>query len=278
MSRLVPEDIAHVRAMLKKHDDELRAQTGRGLLGIAAEAAGLTEKQLKEMVAETRIGVVPLTTGLGIIGGFSDTVQAILSFVGAEVFVTAATDVAGINEALAAGVKQLFMADDLTCSLMDLQSRCTADNGIATGRGFGAALALAAGEIKGKKVAVLGAGPVGRSAVYYFLSKGAKVVLYDKNPACLAHMQSVPGVTLAGSGSEALAAGTLYFEATTARDTITLADMSSETVVSAPGIPLGISDDAMAKHGSQVIQDPLELGVVSMLSCLLAKVAGKYQE
>ncbi|MDO4203017.1 MAG: 3-methylornithyl-N6-L-lysine dehydrogenase PylD [Selenomonadaceae bacterium] len=275
MSRLTPQDIEHVKAMLKKHDEELRAQTGTGLLGIAAEAAGLSESQLAAMVAETRIGVVPLTTGLGIISGFSDTVQAILSFVGADAFVTAATDVAGINEAMAAGVKQIFMADDLTCSLMDLQTRCTADNGIATGRGFGAALALAAKDIKGKKVVVLGAGPVGRSAVYFFLSKGAEVVLYDKNPVCLARMKDVPGVTLAADGSEALAAGNLYFEATTARDTITMADMSEDTIASAPGIPLGISDDAMKKYGQQVIQDPLELGVASMLSCLLAKAAGK---
>ncbi len=259
--------------MLQKHNDELRAQTGAGLLGIAAEAAGLSESQLKQLVAEARIGVVPLTTGLGIIGGFSDTVQGILSFLGADAFVTAATDVAGFNEALAAGAKQIFMADDLTCSLIDLRTRCTADNGIATGRGFAAALSLAAKNITGCTVTVLGAGPVGRAAVYYFLSKGAKVVLFDKNPTCLARMGEVPGVTLATGGTDALAAGSLYFEATTARDTITLADMSEDTLVAAPGIPLGISAEAMAKYGRQVIQDPLELGVASMLSCLLAKAA-----
>jgi len=273
MTRLVPQDIIDVKAQLKNHNEELLAQTGAGLLGIAAEAAGLSEAQLRQLVAEARIGVVPLTTGMGIIGGFSDTVQGILSFLGADAFVTASTDVAGFNEALAAGAKQIFMADDLTCSLIDLRTRCTADNGIATGRGFAAALALATKNISGRTVTVLGAGPVGRAAVYYFLSKGAKVMLYDKNPACLARMKDVPGVTLAESGMDALGAGKLYFEATTARNTITLADMSEETRVAAPGIPLGVSADAMNQYGHQVIQDPLELGVASMLSCLLAKAA-----
>ena len=122
---------------------------------------------------------------------------------------------------------------------------------------------------------VLGAGPVGTSAAEYFVSRGADVVIYDKMPEKCSQFVEKPHFKVAGSLAEALAASSLYFEATTARDTITLQDMSADTLVAAPGIPLGVSSDAMERFGSQVIHDPLELGVASMAFDLQVKAALK---
>lgn len=274
MTRLKEDDIAGLGRRLELHDRQLRQQTGRGLAEIAALAAGY-RGNLQYRLKKVLVGIVPLTTGEGIIGGFSETVEAILSYIGMKCFVTSMPDAAGMVEAVERGAGQIFMADDLTCSMLDLQAHCSADNGVCTGRGFAAALEARAGSVRGRTVTVLGAGPVGTSAAEYFVSRGADVVIYDKMPEKCSQFVEKPHFKVAGSLGEALAASSLYFEATTARDTINLQDMSADTLVAAPGIPLGVSSDAMERFGSQVIHDPLELGVASMAFELQVKAALK---
>ncbi len=107
MTRLVEKDIAAIRERLYDYDQVLKKKTGGGLAEIAAAAAGEKLSVLQAELKQERIGIIPLTTGMGIIGGFSDTVQSIFAFLGIDCFVTECTDVAGMNEALAAGATLL---------------------------------------------------------------------------------------------------------------------------------------------------------------------------
>lgn len=272
MTRLVEKDIAAIRERLYDYDQVLKKKTGGGLAEIAAAAAGEKLSVLQAELKQERIGIIPLTTGMGIIGGFSDTVQSIFAFLGIDCFVTECTDVAGMNEALAAGATEIFLADDVTCSLMDLSQQKSVDNSVCTGRGFAAALAMKAGCLQGRNITVLGAGPVGAGAVNTLLAHGAEVVLYDIDEEKTRPFLGMSGVTVVSSAEEALQKSDIYFEATTAADTIRLTDMDERTLVAAPGVPLGVSRRAMEHRHEQVIHDVLEIGVASMVFSLAAEI------
>ena len=273
MTRLREEDIAGIEARLVRHDAELRRQTGAGLRDIALCAASAPRRFARQLQGRP-VAVLPVTTGQGIIGGFSESVRGILAFLGMDAFVTQRPDVAGLVEAVESGAGQVFLADDDTCTMLDFTSHATVENSAATGRGFAAALALAAGDLRGRTVTVLGAGIVGRSAAAYLRDCGADLVLYDTDETRTAPFSHRPHFAVARSLREALDASNLYFEATTARGTIDVSDMDEETLVAAPGIPLGVTDAALARYDAHIIHDPLELGVAAMACELQVAAAG----
>lgn len=166
MTRLTENDIQHIRRRMALHDEELTSQTGYGLAGLAMLAAGGDSRFLKRLHT-ARVGIIPLTTGQGIIGGFSDSVEAILSYIGMDCFVTDQPDAAGIAEAVERGAGQIFIADDLICTMIDLHAHCSVENSACTGRAFAAALAARAGDLHHRSVTVLGAGVVGREGAEF---------------------------------------------------------------------------------------------------------------
>ena len=269
MTRLVENDICNILDQLECHDQELRQKTGGGLLDIAAFAAGVSKQTVETAKDRQRIGIVPITSGQGLIPRFSETIRGILRFLGVSAFVTRETDVAGMAEAAAAGATSVFMADDATCSLIDLRTGRVSDNSLCTGRGFAAALAMRAGSLQGRVVGVLGAGPVGFGAVRALTDFGAEVVIYDCNAEKLERFYGMPHVCCAGTAQEALQAGEFYFEATTSRNTICLSDFSASTLVAAPGVPLGVETQAMERYGDRVLHDALEIGVAAMVVNIL---------
>ncbi len=270
MTRLKENDICDILEHLEAYNAILHEKTGGGLAEIAAFAAGCGMSELREAAGRQRIGIVPVTSGAGLIGGFSRTIQGIFSFLGTKSFITANPDVRGLAEAATNGATAVFLADDATCSLIDFRTGRVADNSLCTGRGFAAALRMKVGTLKGKVVSILGAGPVGWGAMKALTEFGAEVVIYDCSPERLERFQGLPGVSCAASSAEALEQGEYYFEATTSADTIREMDFSGNTLVAAPGVPLGVEKRALSRHESQVIHDVLEIGVATMLSTILA--------
>jgi pyrrolysine biosynthesis protein PylD len=45
--------------------------------------------------------------------------------------------------------------------------------------------------------------------------------------------------------------------------------ITSETYVSAPGVPLGLDKDARGKISDRLLHDPLQIGVATMVACAL---------
>jgi 3-methylornithyl-N6-L-lysine dehydrogenase len=282
MTRLQPDDICHITPNLADYSRELEKKTGRSLLGIACHACNLDEGQYKARLQDKQICVVPVTAGLGIISRFSDTVAAILTFLGCRAKVADLTDVSGVAQAFASGYDAIMMADDNRFVAIDLHTRQVIDNADATGRGFAAALDLMAGGIRGRDVLVLGCGPVGASGAGLLASKGARTALLDKDrqtaiqvKKILSDLYRTVDITIAADLETALSYHRFILEATPCADTIAGTMLSPEMRVAAPGVPLGVSAEAAAMLEPHLVHDTLEIGVAVMAASLFCEFVGQ---
>ena len=107
MTRLVREDIFEIEEKIGQYDQYFMSQTGKTMAQIARTAAGVTGE-----IVPYGVTVIPVTSGLGIISTFSESVAAILKHAGIHAVVSKRTDVAGIQEAYLSGREIIFMADD----------------------------------------------------------------------------------------------------------------------------------------------------------------------
>jgi len=98
MTRLTPTMIQDVPSSLGSRDADLRGSIGTDLLGLARAAARAGEDAfgLSSMTA----AVVPVTSGQGVTRGFTTSVQAIISHLGASAWQTERTDVSGFHDAV----------------------------------------------------------------------------------------------------------------------------------------------------------------------------------
>ena len=258
MTRLVKKDIESIDSNLNHLDQRLRESTGHSLLEIGAFAMS---KELP--LRQTKVAVVPITTGLGIIDGFSEKVKEILIHLGTDAFTTTRTDIGGIQEAFDHQAEIVFMADDDVFSAFHLHKRSYSDNGAATGRGFAAALYLAAEQNAAMEVLVLGAGPVGQAAIEFLLEKNVQIVLAEcDKPKAAQCQKKYPEIKLADDW--AARHYQYILDATPAANLIKTKNVTDETIISAPGVPLGVAAEA-AENADRIIHNLLELGVATML-------------
>ena len=201
------------------------------------------------------VAVVPVTCGLGVIPKFAESVREILAAVGCDAFVTEFPDVAGLSEAHKRNADIVFMADDAEFAAYSLTRRAFVSNGECTGRAFAAALELAASGVSGKEVLVLGFGAVGRAAAEYLTERGANVQSCDKDSTDWRNRTHE-----------------FILDATPERNVITAANVTAETILSLPGMPIG-ADSEVQQLCRDVIHSPLELGTVAMLAKILKEEA-----
>jgi hypothetical protein len=67
VTRLRTEDIRSISADLIKYDRELMGKTGCPLGGIACRAAGVDPNEIQKIAGGHSVGVIPFTSGEGII-------------------------------------------------------------------------------------------------------------------------------------------------------------------------------------------------------------------
>lgn len=217
--------------------------------------------------------VVPVTAGLGIIGNFSDTVSAILHFIGIRSTVAKFPDTSGIALAFEQKTDSIFMSDDDRFVGLNLLNLTVADNSEATGRVFAAALDLMAGGIRGKNVLVLGCGPVGTAAAYHLIFSGAHLGIYDLSlPAAQALARKVGNVEIQVETDlrASLERYQYLIDATPAATAIPDNALRDDAFLAAPGVPLGISPEMHKRMAERLIHDKLELGVTAMAVSLLS--------
>jgi pyrrolysine biosynthesis protein PylD len=272
MTRLQQTDIAGLGEGLTAYESRLRQMTGTGLTGIAAHACAKTAAEFEKTIRDAVVGVIPLSYGEGIIDGFAESVREIIEFLGGTAFVTQTMNVKGIAEAVERGATVLFLSDDMDFAAINIASGTSADNSECTGRAFAAALELMASGIQGCNVLVIGAGPVGSAAVRYLNDHGAHVFLYDRDPLRAQKLaETIAGVHVASDLPAALQQYPLVVEATPAADVIEKQWVTSQTMIAAPGVPLGIDALAQEHLAGRIIHDVLEIGVATMLSTALAE-------
>jgi pyrrolysine biosynthesis protein PylD len=270
MTRLKEGDIDPIAGLLHEYDARLKRMTGASLRQIACHAAGIDEAVILGVLRRVRFGSVPVRSGLGVIGGFSSTVAAIVSHLGFDAFVTERGDVAGMAEGIERGGDVLLLADDERFVALTQGRGQVVDNSLATAQGFVAALDLMKGGLSGESVLVLGCGPVGVAATRALMDRGASVALFDirrerASSALLEIGRGAPErIRVEAAPYPALDRYQLIFDATNAGNFIEAAHLSPGTMVAAPGMPCALTPEAIAKHRGRILHDSLEIGTATM--------------
>ena len=272
MTRLKTSDIREIATRLAKYDRTLKIQTGRSLTGIGCHAWGLDEARCNAQMQDFTIHVVPITAGLGVISRFSETVCAILTFMGFDAKVSTHTDTTGIAAAFESHAHAVMMSDDNRFVGINLNTRRVVDNSESTGRVFAAALDLMAGGLKDHPVLIMGCGPVGKAATQRMLELNALPALYDcdamraqRLKETLCREGNTPSTIAVEKDLMAALPNYRYIvEATPSANTIPEEQITPETMVATPGVPLGISPKGCQRLGKRLVHDCLELGVAAM--------------
>jgi pyrrolysine biosynthesis protein PylD len=126
MALLTPEDLRNINRQLQEADSSVRRVTGLDIKGICEALYGTSSFSEK-------VGIVPITSGNGVIGNFSSSLQAITQYFGFESFVTDMPDVTGYYEAVRNGAEIILMADDSTFLAHNLKNGKIANNQPCTG-------------------------------------------------------------------------------------------------------------------------------------------------
>ena len=282
MTRLTTHDIASIAENLAQYDADLNAITGCSLRALACHAAGIQETLVLEAAGDATIAVVPVSVGLGVITGFCEAVAAIAVHMGCKAFVTQATDVAGIAEAVEKTADIVMLADDNFFVAIHHESHWFIDNSTATAKGFTAGLKLmAGGSLHQKNVLVIGCGRVGQQAISVLLNLGSFISVYDINSDSYKSFLNATGnkshrrIRVEHDLDKALQAHRFILDASPAKDLIGARHIHSETCISAPGVPVSLDPEALRKIGTRLLHDPLQIGVATMtISAIQARRGG----
>jgi len=255
----------HIRQNLFAYDADLVRKTGLPLKEIARYSTGVSEGEMTTATSSRIVAVVPITSGQGVVENFTGAVEGILVHIGVNAFVTASSDVAGLAEGIEKGADIAFLADDNRFIALNLPSRRIIDNVEATAKGFVSALDAMAGGLSRREVLVIGgAGCVGWNAVLALEDRGAKVAVLDLNQEKVSSLVIGHEITVERNMEEALSRYTVFFDASPAANIIQVKHITPETFIAAPGVPLGLSEEAYRLVRERLIHDVLEIGVATM--------------
>jgi pyrrolysine biosynthesis protein PylD len=266
MTRLSSELISGMNETIAAYDIDLAQKTGLTLRQIAASTAGMSEEALSLAFKKERVAVIPVTSGQGVIAGFTQAVQVITRHLGCPSFITDRCDAAGLAEGVEKGATIVFLADDIRFIAINLSRKCVIDNDLATGWSFAYALDACAGGLQGRDVLLIGAGRVGGNALCALDRLGAKVGVFDIDRPKAQLLTDKFKMKLEENLSDAMDQYRLLFDASPAPDIIHPEHIKPETIVSACGIPIGLSDEARSLVEGRLIHDPLQLGTAAMLA------------
>lgn len=257
MTRLTPDLIEGVPDDKIDLDHKLLKATGKTVKGIALEAAGLPEDT---DLSRFRAVAVPITSGMGVISGFSASVDAIVRRLGMQCHVTDGTDVLGFSQGIDEGCDLVMMADDRMFVAYNTHERRSTDNSWGTAKGYAVALKNAAGGLEGKDVLVIGAGNVGTWAVKFLQEMGANVSVTDIIREKAERLSAIGAKPLEDI-AKAISSHTLLLNA--APFIIPGEIIAEGSIISSPGVP-HYYDQLGRSRAKAIIHDPLEIGAAVM--------------
>jgi len=264
VTRLTTEDVKALTDRLGEFDAGLREVTGLGLRELAMST--VAHPPVCVPLHGTRVAVVPVTSGQGVIGGFCDCVAAILCHLGSDAWVTAQPDVRGIQGAYAGAAEVVFLADDQRFIALNTRNGRCVDDDPATADGYVTALEAAAESLFDRHVLLLGLGPVGRAAARRLVSRGATVDVVEPDQARLQAALDVGLKLRPVSLADGLAHCDLIFDATPSGGFIDAGDVAAGTIAAVPGLPSAFTPAAQAILGARHIHEPLAIGVAVMVA------------
>jgi 3-methylornithyl-N6-L-lysine dehydrogenase len=262
VTRLTEDDVRGLIERLTAFEEGLREVAGMGLRELAM--ATVADPPVCVPLHGARIAAVPITSGQGVISGFTDCVATILNHLGCDAWVTNQPDVRGLQEAITSRAEVVFLADDYRFIALDVRKGRCIDDDPATADGYVTALAAAAGGLFGRPVLLLGLGPVGRAAARRLVRLGAKVEVVEPDQARLQAALDIGLRIRPTTLEDGLSRCRLILDATPAPGIIDAADISAETIVAVPGIPSAFTAAAQELLGVRHIHEPLAVGVAVM--------------
>jgi 3-methylornithyl-N6-L-lysine dehydrogenase len=262
VTRLSEDDVRDLTDRLRAFETSLKTVTGLGLRELTV--ATVAQPPVCLPLIGSRVAAVPITTGEGVISGFSECVATILEHLGCDAWVTAQSDVRGLQEAVEGGAEVVFLADDHRFIALNLTKGRCADDDPATADGYVTALEAAAGTLLDREVLLLGLGPVGRAAARRMISRGAVVRVVESNAARLQTALDV-GLKLEPTTlADGLAGCDLIYDATPAAGLIDAGDLRPGAIAAVPGLPSAFTAAAQEALGPRHIHEPLAIGVAVM--------------
>lgn len=262
MTRLTEKLVSEID--IENYDNELRKKTGHSLKQIALHGARIEDKRYT-VDENMRVAVIPITSGKGIIHGFVEAVMCIVTHLGYKSFITNKPDVEGLAEAVDKQADIVFLADDDCFIAINLKWRSVVYNHDATAKGYAAALDYLTGGVTKKRILVIGAGKVGKSAVRVFKRLGAEISVFDIDESNSRSIADMYGVVFETCLDDALSRHSVLFDASPARNIIRSEHIKPDTSIAACGIPIGLTDRASELVEGHLIHDPLQIGVATML-------------
>ena len=267
MTRLITEWIDDIKNNAKEKEAKLKAVAGLDYITLAAKSSGWSVSDMERATQQIKIGVVPVTSGEGVIGSFAEAVAAVTSAMGFQSFVTECCDVSGIYEAHKREADILFMADDNQYISFNLNKKKMADNNFATAAGYLTALEEAHGSMVGKEVLLLGFGVLGQEFLKRLMKKGISVTGYDIEEKRLKAM-GWSGASIL-QNTEDMIKFKIIIDATNQGSWIHQEMLHPDAWIASPGIPLSLDEDTYSIHEKRVIHDFLEIGTAAMLGLTL---------
>jgi len=266
VARLKKENVTGISQNISGYDAQLVRKTGLSLKEIAIRSTRKAFRDGPDDVFSRKVAVIPVTVGKGVIEGFVEAVVGILAYVGADVFRTDSSDVAGLAEGVESKADIIFLADDSQFIALNLQEKRVIYNVVATARGYVTALEAMAGGVNSKQVLVLGAaGRVGWNAVLTLRERGAQVRAFDPDQSKIGMLiKNHVSVINEPDLEEALKRNTLLFDASPLADNIRIRHVKAETMIASPSTPLMLDPDVYSMVEERLIHDSLEIGVASM--------------
>lgn len=273
MTCLTTSDVIGIPDGWDIYDEQIQQVLGVDLLTLAARAVGRKEAEVRAGLAGRRLAAVSISSGVGVVGGFAESLAAIGRHLGLEAQVMSRPDGDGFREAEKWGAELVISADDHRFLARETARGLTADNNPATSRVFTVALELMSGGLREREVLVLGLGIIGRGAASYLAELGAYPLLYDPDPkrAAAAGLEISEGQVLKNLDEvgRALERTNLIFDATPVAEALPESLWPAEAVVSAPGVPLSWPLEWISSSGPRRLwHDPLQAGTAAMLAKL----------
>lgn len=259
MTRLTEEMIIDLPENARERSQKLKKQIGMDLKTLAFRAIG--ENPDDYDLSDYLTASVPITAGLGVIGGFSLSVKAILEEMGFGCFVTSVPDVDGVFEALEKKADIVFAADDKRFLAYNTETGVYSENTTSTAAGYVEALDAAAGGLKDKRVLVIGAGRVGSEAVRLLVSKGADVQVTDIVSERAEEVALKNGASAIADVNKAISSNKYILDASPGLIPGSL--IMKGAVVSSLGIPYSFDSEGEEKS-DMIIHDPLNIGTAVM--------------
>lgn len=262
MTRLTETDVTSLTRDLDAFEGRLVEATGLGLTALALRTAFADGRE--DVLRGSRVAAVPITTGEGVISGFTRCVVATLLHLGCDAWETAQPDVLGIQAAVAAGATGLFLADDHRFIALNVTCARGVDDDPATADGYATALEAAAGGLQDREVLVLGLGPVGRAATRRLVSRGASVLVVEPDEERAREAAETGLVFERTRLADGVARCRLIYDACPAGGIIDAGQLDPRTIVAAPGMPSALTPAAQKVLGARHIHEPLAVGVAVM--------------